>query len=122
MTNGTGGTKNMYVGTQHAGSTWIDTTGNVQSSVTIDSSGFGNFSVKDGSVSVWVPEYDGSQHDELPTTPENLRATTSDSDVELNWSASSDDNGVTNYEVYRNNTLIAEPINPHYIDQGVQSN
>ncbi len=122
MTNSSGGTKNMYVGTQHAGSTWIDTTGNIKSSVTIDSSGYGNFSVKDGSVSVWVPEDDGSQHDELPTTPENLRATTSDSTVELEWNASNDDNGVTNYEVYRNNKLIAEPINPHYIDQGVQSN
>ncbi|HZK47428.1 MAG TPA: alpha-amylase, partial [Atopostipes sp.] len=122
MTNRSGGTKKMYVGTQHAGSTWIDTTGNIKSSVTIDSSGYGNFSVKDGSVSVWIPKHDDSQHDELPTIPQNLRATTSGSTVELEWNASNDDNGVTNYEVYRNNKLIAEPINPHYIDPDVQSN
>ncbi|WP_307391071.1 alpha-amylase [Bacillus horti] len=55
ITNRLGGTKTMYVGSQHANETWIDVTGNRSGSVTIDSTGHGTFSVNDGSVSIWVP-------------------------------------------------------------------
>ena len=56
MTNRNGGSKNMYVGQQHAGEVWYDITGNRSDKVTIDSTGHGNFHVNSASVSVWVSE------------------------------------------------------------------
>lgn len=55
ITDGAGGSKKMYVGTQHAGETWYDITGNVSGTVTIDAAGEATFSVNGGSHSVWVP-------------------------------------------------------------------
>lgn len=54
ITDGPGGSKTMYVGTQHAGEVWYDITGNRTDTVTINSSGNGDFKVNGGSVSVWV--------------------------------------------------------------------
>lgn len=56
ITDGSGGSKSMYVGTQNAGETWTDMTGNISNKVTINAQGYGNFSVLDRSVSVWVEE------------------------------------------------------------------
>lgn len=54
VTDGGGGSKTMYVGTQHAGEIWYDLTGNRSDTVTINSSGYGDFKVNGGSVSIWV--------------------------------------------------------------------
>ena len=54
ITDGPGGTKRMYVGTQHAGETWYDITGHVSGTVTIDSEGCGVFAVNGGSNSIYV--------------------------------------------------------------------
>lgn len=56
ITNRLGGTKSMYVGTHHAYETWVDITGNITEKASINASGHGTFRVKDGSVSIWVPE------------------------------------------------------------------
>ncbi|WP_349304857.1 alpha-amylase [Paenibacillus sp. Marseille-Q4541] len=56
ITDGPGGNKDMFVGTQNAGETWIDVTGNRTDKVVINSSGYGNFKVNGGSVSVWVEQ------------------------------------------------------------------
>ena len=56
ITDGAGGSKKMYVGTTHAGETWYDVTGHVTGTVTIDSDGYGTFSVAGGSNSVWVKQ------------------------------------------------------------------
>ncbi|WP_276609425.1 alpha-amylase [Bacillus sp. N1-1] len=54
ITDGPGGSKWMYVGVQNAGETWNDITGNSTTSVTINSDGWGEFSVNGRSVSVYV--------------------------------------------------------------------
>lgn len=56
MTDRLGGTKEMYVGTQHAGEKWIDAMSICTNEVTIEENGCGAFSCADGSVSIWVRE------------------------------------------------------------------
>lgn len=56
ITDGDGGSKKMYVGTNHAGETWYDITGHVAEKVTIDSTGHGVFKVNGGSNSVYVSD------------------------------------------------------------------
>ncbi len=48
------GEKNMYIGEQFAGNTFIDALGNCEDNVVINESGMGCFKVKGKSVSVWV--------------------------------------------------------------------
>ena len=48
------GEKNMYVGTIHAGETWIDRSGNVKEPVTIGSDGNAVFRCNGGSVSFYT--------------------------------------------------------------------
>jgi hypothetical protein len=43
-------------------------------------------------------------HDAAPTAPSGLTATASGDSVALSWTAATDDNGVTGYEVYRSTT------------------
>ena len=54
ITDGDGGSKKMYVGTQHAGETWYDITGHVGDTVIIDGTGHGVFKVNGGSNSIYV--------------------------------------------------------------------
>ena len=63
-----------------------------------------------------------------PTAPTNLTATPSSGQVALNWSASTDADGVTNYDVYRSTTpgftpsasnRIAQPATTTFTDIGV---
>ena len=54
ITNGYGGTKKMYVGKEFSETYFYDITGNISEHRLIDNEGFGYFSVKDGSYSVWV--------------------------------------------------------------------
>jgi chitodextrinase len=57
-----------------------------------------------------------------PTAPANLTATApSLSRVDLSWGASSDNVGVTGYEVYRDGSLIATPTGTTYSDTGVSA-
>lgn len=54
MTDKNGGSKSMYVGTNFSGEQFYDYLGNRTDKITINASGFGNFPVNGGSVSVWV--------------------------------------------------------------------
>lgn len=56
MTDGAGGSKWMYVGSQNAGETWYDITGNQTNTVSINQDGWGQFSVNDKSVSIYVQQ------------------------------------------------------------------
>ncbi|AZB44170.1 alpha-amylase [Bacillus sp. FJAT-42376] len=56
ITDGPGGAKRMYVGTQNAGEVWYDITGNRTDKVTIGSDGWAAFNVNGGSVSVYVQQ------------------------------------------------------------------
>lgn len=49
-----GGKKKMYAGINHKGEVWIDLTGQSEEEVVIDKNGYGEFSVKDGSYSIWI--------------------------------------------------------------------
>lgn len=69
-----------------------------------------------------VVEMSANGDAEPPTTPGGLTATAVTSRrVDLNWSASSDNVGVTGYEVWRDGTLVASlPAQGSYSDTGVQ--
>ena len=54
LTNRLGGSKKMYAGVRHAGEIWRDALGNVEKEVVIDEKGYGTFSCRNGSVSVYV--------------------------------------------------------------------
>ena len=60
LTNRKGDAKAMDVGIQHAGETWIDVLGNESREVVIDEEGYGVFSCKDGSLSIWTLKEDGA--------------------------------------------------------------
>jgi hypothetical protein len=55
-----------------------------------------------------------------PTAPTGLAATLGQSSVSLNWTASSDNEGVVGYRVFRNGTQIASPAAPYYTDTSIQ--
>ena len=54
ISNKGAGEKRMYIGKKYTGEKFIDSLGNCQDEIIIDSEGFGNFKVKEKSVSVWV--------------------------------------------------------------------
>lgn len=56
VSDGPGGTKNMYVGKAHAGQIYVDALENCSEEVMIDPEGNGNFRVEGGSISVWIPK------------------------------------------------------------------
>jgi alpha-amylase len=58
LTNRKGDAKAMDVGRQHAGETWIDVLGHETREVVIDEEGYGVFSCKDGSLSIWIRKED----------------------------------------------------------------
>jgi acid phosphatase type 7 len=58
-----------------------------------------------------------------PTTPQNLSATAvSASQVNLSWTASSDDVGVNGYKVFRGSTQVGTTATTSYSDAGLQAN
>lgn len=59
LTDSTGGRKRMYLGKQFAGQRMVDALGGTNELVEIGADGWGEFAVKDGSVSVWVTECAG---------------------------------------------------------------
>lgn len=56
ISNSKGGTKRMYIGKDFAGSIFVDIIHGNRPTVMIDTDGFGDFSVPNGSVSVYVSE------------------------------------------------------------------
>ncbi len=54
LSDGTGGTKRMYVGRQHAGEFFSDVMGNAKYNIRIDDDGCGDFYVNRGDVAVWI--------------------------------------------------------------------
>ena len=55
-----------------------------------------------------------------PTTPNNLLATAaSSSQINLSWTASSDNSAVTGYEIFRNGTLVGTSTTNSYSDTGL---
>ncbi len=54
ISDGTGGTKRMYIGRHFAGAHFSDVMGNAKYNIKIDSEGFGDFYVNRDAVSVWV--------------------------------------------------------------------
>lgn len=56
VSDGPGGSKNMYVGNSHGGQIYVDALGKCSEEVVIDPDGKGNFRVEGGSISVWIPK------------------------------------------------------------------
>ncbi len=54
ITDGKAGSIKMFVGKSHGGETWYDITGNYSGTVKISQDGYGTFSVKEKSASVWI--------------------------------------------------------------------
>jgi len=65
--------------------------------------------------------YTGGPPDtQAPTTPTNLTASAiSSSQINLSWTASTDNIGVTGYRVYRGGTQVASPSTTSYSDTGL---
>ncbi|TLX70658.1 DNRLRE domain-containing protein [Labilibacter sediminis] len=61
-----------------------------------------------------TPEYVDVPDTEAPTAPSNLSATPSITSVQLDWSASSDNIGVTGYNVYNGTSLITNVSSTSY--------
>jgi chitodextrinase len=57
-----------------------------------------------------------------PTVPTNLTGTAMASRVDLSWTASTDDNGVASYRVFRNGSQIGTSTTTSFSDTTVQSN
>ncbi len=67
-------------------------------------------------ISIWNQTPDT----ENPTAPTNLTASNiTSNNVELNWTASTDNIGVFEYDVYRNNVLLTSVSTTSYIDSGL---
>lgn len=54
-----------------------------------------------------------------PTAPTNLAGSLSGSQIKLIWTDASDNVGVTSYDIYRNNTLVASTTTPSYTDSNL---
>ena len=74
----------------------------------------GNISADSASASATTPADTTS-----PTVPAGLSATLVGSQADLSWQPSSDNVGVTGYDVYRNGTKIASTASTAYADSGV---
>jgi alpha-amylase len=120
ITDGLGGTKWMYVGTQHAAEVWKDLTGNRTDTVAINADGWGNFAVNDKSVSVWVQGDAVIGDTTPPTTPANLTSSAkTDTTISLSWSPSTDSSGIARYEVFRNGVKIGTTTTTSYRDSSL---
>ncbi len=74
----------------------------------------GNTSAPCGAVAVYTADATA------PSVPSNLQgAAASSSQINLTWTASSDNLGVTGYRVYRNGSLVASPTGTSYSDTGL---
>ena len=65
----------------------------------------------------WNGLPEGSEDTEAPSVPQNLVATVLDTtSVDLTWSASTDNVGVTGYNIYRNSSLLTSTASTSYTD------
>jgi hypothetical protein len=72
-----------------------------------------------GTVATFIVSGGGSGSNP-PTVPTNLSATAvSSSQINLNWTASTDTLAVTGYKVYRNGSLVGSPATNSYSDTGL---
>jgi chitodextrinase len=72
--------------------------------------GFSNFTASDGSTPDTIP----------PSTPTNLAANVASlSEIDLSWSASTDNVAVVGYQIFRNTTKIATTASPSFADKTV---
>jgi len=75
-----------------------------------------------GLLDIGAYEYGGSPSSDStpPTTPSNLSATAiSSSQINLSWTASTDNTGVTGYKIYKNGIQIATTSNTTYSNTGL---
>ncbi len=78
----------------------------------------GNESNASSSISVTT----GAPDTEAPTAPTNLASSNiTDSSVDLNWTASTDNVGVTGYDIYQNGTYLANTTNTNYLVTGLSA-
>ncbi|RCG22745.1 chitinase [Sphaerisporangium album] len=72
---------------------------------------------------LWTPVGGGGGDTTAPSVPGNLRSTaTTSSSVSLAWNASTDNVGVTGYNVYRGTTLVTTATGTSYTDGGLTAN
>lgn len=100
------------------GSTWVDIAGAIGSSYTISAAVFPN---DDGaSFRCFVSETAGSGDTTPPTVPGNVRANAvSSSRIAIAWNASTDNQTVLGYRIFRNGTLIGGSPTTSYEDTGL---
>ncbi|MEV4555448.1 glycoside hydrolase family 6 protein [Kitasatospora sp. NPDC049285] len=80
----------------------------------------GNVSAASAALSVTTAA-GGTTDTTPPSTPTGLAGTTTSSSVALTWSASTDNVGVTGYNVYRGGTLVASTTGTSYTDTGLSA-
>jgi len=105
------------------GTTYIDTgrTASTAYSYTVKAiDAAGNLSAASNTASVTTPASSGDT--QAPSTPAALSATaTSASQINLSWSASSDNVGVTGYRVYRAGVLVGSPTGTIFSNTGLSA-
>ena len=80
-----------------------------------------NINMKTG-VASFPPGYSGSSDTTPPSTPTNLSATAvSSSQINLTWTAATDNVGVTGYNIYRGGTKIGTSATNSYSDTGLSA-
>jgi chitodextrinase len=104
------GAVRLSLGSSGAGFQFVDTAGDTLDSGSIPCQGSGGGGGGGGDTTP-------------PTQPQNVSATAlSRTQVQLSWDASTDNVGVTAYDIYRNGSLIASTAPPAgYLDQPVQA-
>jgi hypothetical protein len=77
-----------------------------------------------GDPHVWIYKHAPAAPDtQPPSTPSNLTATAvSSSQINLTWTASTDNVGVVGYYLFRDGALIASPTSPSYADRSLTAN
>lgn len=104
------------------------TVGTVQTSVQLNA---GNNTIKLSNASGWAPDFDriqltggsggsGTGDTQAPSVPAGVTVTSvTTSSIALGWSASTDNVGVTGYDVYRNGTNVGTTASTTYTDTGL---
>ncbi|WP_199731753.1 DUF4832 domain-containing protein [Cohnella endophytica] len=102
------------------------TVGTVQTQVQLNA---GNNTIKLSNSSGWAPDFDriqvsgggsGSGDTQAPTAPSNLSVTgKTSSSISLSWTASTDNVGVTGYDIYRGGSYVGTATTTTYTDTGL---
>lgn len=109
----------------HATSIWLSGTAGSEITHVINNTGgrvYGNS--PEGAMRQTVTEFAGTNtgggDTQAPSAPTNLTAiATSSSQVNLSWNASTDNVGVTGYDVYRNGAIVGSSTSTSYSDTGL---